>query len=275
MAKPDVPTPAANPSPKLDGVKKKKKKTKKFATEKRDVRDIQVVKDKELRLEDIERELALDDDEVEKSKKTDPDAEQRQRRSGVVFFEKIPPGFNAARMRMELSKLAEINRIYLAPAISKKGAKTRVYKEGWVEFVSKRKAKFVAQMLNGNMVLGKNRRNRAYDTIWTCKYLHGFKWIHLMEQLVYEKKVEDQRMRAELSKVKRQAEFFADKIDKGARIKKLEERVLKKGGLWERFQRQVQQRKSIKEEGGKKYKQPAVEGDAKDFMKMIFDAKED
>uniref|UniRef100_A0AC34FLA6 Activator of basal transcription 1 n=1 Tax=Panagrolaimus sp. ES5 TaxID=591445 RepID=A0AC34FLA6_9BILA len=252
-------------------VAKKGKKKSKFINEKRDVRDIKVIRDKLLTIEDIEKELA-EEDNVSSQKELN--AEERQRRSGVVYFPTIPPGFTVSRMREDLSKLAEIKRIYLKQnRKARKGPSGTRYVEGWVEFASKRKAKMVAEMLCGNMVLGK-RTSLAYDSIWTCKYLHGFKWVHLMEQLVYEQRVEDQRLRAELRNVKKQAEFFADQVEKGSRIKRLEEKVLKKGGLWEKYCRQVEQRKSIR--GNKKASQNAPTGDEKDdLMKMIFDAKSD
>jgi ESF2/ABP1 family protein len=250
---------------------KKGKKKSKFINEKRDVRDIKVIRDKLLTIEDIERELAEEDNGTTQK---ELNAEERQRRSGVVYFPTIPPGFTVSRMREELSKLADIKRIYLKQnRKAKKGPSGTRYIEGWVEFVSKRKAKQVAEMLCGNMVLGK-RTSMAYDCIWTCKYLHGFKWVHLMEQLVYEQRVEDQRLRAELRNVKKQAEFFADQVEKGSRIKRLEEKVLKKGGLWEKYCRQVEQRKSI--HGNKKSQNASADNDDKDdLMKMIFDAKSD
>lgn len=49
-----------------------------------------------------------------------------------------------------------------------------------------------------------------------------------MEQLSYEKKVEQQRLRAEISQAKRQAEFFAQQVEKGAKIRRLEEKVISK-----------------------------------------------
>ena len=152
----------------------------------------------------------------------------------------------------------------------RKGSKSAKYSEGWVEFISKRKAKMVAEMLCGQLVLGK-RTSLAYDCIWTCKYLHGFKWVHLMEQLVYEQKVEEHRLRAELRQVKKTAEHFADKVEKGSRIKQLEEKVLKKGGLWEKYCRQVEQRKTVQN----KPNDADVANDREDLMKLIFDAKDD
>lgn len=224
------------------------------------MREIKVIQNNILNAEDVERQLS----DEEKGKK-ELNIEEKQRKSGIIYFSSIPPGFNPSRVRQELSGLAEVGRIHLVK--NKRYDKDIKFTEGWVEFASKRKAKMIASMLSGKLVGGKGR-SVAHDTVWCCKYLHGFKWIHLMEQLQYEKKVEEQRLRAELSKVKKQAAFFSEAVEKGEKIKKLEEKVLKKGGLWEKYCRQVEQKKPIKKT------EKDTEGGANDLMKLIFD-KED
>lgn len=42
---------------------------------------------------------------------------------------------------------------------------------------------------------------------------------------MWERRVEEQRMRVEISQAKRQAEFFAEQVEKGARIRRLEEKA--------------------------------------------------
>lgn len=121
----------------------------------------------------------------------------------------------------------------------KKGKRRKRFVEGWVEFKKKKVAKQIAKMLNGQLVGGK-RRTAAHDTLWAIKYLSGcvavlvtkaapytfsFKWVHLMEQLDYERRVEEQRLRVELTQAKKEAEHFAEQVAKGARIKRLEEKV--------------------------------------------------
>lgn len=46
-----------------------------------------------------------------------------------------------------------------------------------------------------------------------------------MEQLTYERRIEENRMRAEISQAKRQAEHFADQVEKGTKLRRLEENV--------------------------------------------------
>ena len=97
--------------------------------------------------------------------------------------------------------------------------KPRKYVEGWVEFLSKRNAKRVAEVLNNQKVGGK-RRSASYETLWNIKYLPSFKWAHLSERLAYEKAVHQQRMRTEIAQVKRETNFFIENVDKSKRLKK-------------------------------------------------------
>lgn len=46
-----------------------------------------------------------------------------------------------------------------------------------------------------------------------------------MEQLTYERRVEQKRMRSEISQVKKKADFFLEQVEKGEKIRRLEERV--------------------------------------------------
>lgn len=116
------------------------------------------------------------------------DPEEKQRKSGVVYLQTIPPLYTVSRIREEFSKFGTVGRVYLQVKIAsidsnplfqaeKQRAKTgkmrKRYVEGWVEFENKKVAKKVATMLNGSLVGGK-RRSMAHDTLWVIKYLHGY-----------------------------------------------------------------------------------------------------
>ncbi|KAM3721180.1 Activator of basal transcription [Dirofilaria immitis] len=179
--------------------------------------------------------------------------EIKERKSGIIYFQTLPPNFTVSRMRNEMSKFGEIGRIYLQAEKRRdaKGKRRKRFVEGWVEFKKKSLAKRVAVSLNNTAVGGK-RRNTARESLWTMKYLSGFKWVHLVEQLNFEHRIEQQRMHVEIAQAKRQASFFSDQVEKGEQLRKLEEKVLKKGGMWDKFQRQVQQRSTMKK--NKKHK---------------------
>jgi ESF2/ABP1 family protein len=56
------------------------------------------------------------------------------------------------------------------------------FTEAWLEFLDKRIAKTVAPMLNAQLIGGK-KGDRWRDDIWTMRYLSGFKWEMLGEQV--------------------------------------------------------------------------------------------
>lgn len=134
-------------------------------------------------------------------------------------------------------------------------------------FQDKRVAKRLAASLN-NMPVGGKRRSKAREALWNLKYLHRFKWIHLSEQIAYEKAIRQQKLRTEISQAKRQAENFVAQIEKGKNLRKLEEQVLKKGGLWETFKRQIEQKK-VKADGEK------MPADKNQLLDMVFAGEEE
>ncbi|GMT28123.1 hypothetical protein PFISCL1PPCAC_19420, partial [Pristionchus fissidentatus] len=227
--------------------------------------------------EDHGLDLDKDGEEVIEKKrkgvlKTDVDPEAKQKKTGVIYFSTIPSRFTVTRMRAEMSKYASIGRIFLQQEKRRgtKGKTMKRYTEGWVEFHSKSLAKRVALTLNNNEVAC-NRRSAAAGTFWNCKYLPGFKWIHLNEQLIYERKMEKARMLSEIKQAKRVAEHFTEQIEKGHHLKRLEEKVLKKQGKWEAFQRQIKQRKIITAKKSKVREEKSMGVKTDDaLMNMIF-----
>lgn len=93
------------------------------------------------------------------------------------------------------------------------------FTEGWVEFESKRVAKWVVANLNAKPITTK-KKSRFCDILWNLKYLSGFKWIHLSERLSYEKAVYRQKMQAEISQARKEANFFQESLDRSERKKK-------------------------------------------------------
>ena len=103
-------------------------------------------------------------------------------------------------------------------AASKDG-RARNFTEGWVEFLSKRLAKQVAENLNNTQVGGK-KRSKAHGVLWNIKYLPRFKWTHLTEQMALEKATHQSKMRTEISRAKREADFFKASVEKSKRQEK-------------------------------------------------------
>lgn len=65
------------------------------------------------------------------------------------------------------------------------------YVEAWIEFAKKKTAKKCAFMMNNTLIGGKKRHNLYHDDLWTIKYLSKFKWHHLTEKQMYDRKMRE------------------------------------------------------------------------------------
>ncbi|PAV62615.1 hypothetical protein WR25_10412 [Diploscapter pachys] len=255
-----------NPEEPSRVLKKKKKVELEIEEEKEQVVDDDPKSDQELEEKDVDTKPetskksqlpSLDDDEIE-------NPEEKQRKSGVIYFSMIPPKFNVARLHKYFEELApgQIGRIHLVRNKFSRSIESR-YKEGWMEVKKKKLAKAIAAQVDNTPIGGKSRDYVSY-LLWNIRYLPSFKWVHLVEQLEYEKLVEDKRMQVEIVQARKVAAHFEEQIQKGKYLKKLEEKVREKGGEWtESAPRQPRQKKTVK----RKKEDEMVDDDV---MKMIF-----
>jgi ESF2/ABP1 family protein len=139
------------------------------------------------------------------------DYNEKVRRSGVVYISHIPEGMNVSILRSKLENYG-IKRVYLTPA-QKQGTKRQTYKEGWVEFEDKLMAKLCEYELNGKEIGGKKSQPFSQE-LWTIKYLHKFKWNHLMEKLQYNKKLREHKVQAEVKQAHRENQFILKNYEK-------------------------------------------------------------
>ncbi|XP_075882938.1 activator of basal transcription 1 isoform X3 [Nelusetta ayraudi] len=200
-----------------------------------------------------------DDDEIddEEEKKTLQRAGQdRKCVPGIIYLGHIPPRLRPKHVRNMLSVHGEIGRIFLQPEDrklrrkKKSGSRQRNFTEGWVEFRDKRVAKRVAASLH-NTPMGTRKRQRFYSDLWSIKYLHRFQWTHLSERLAYEQMVLQQRLRTEVSQVKKETNFYLNNVEKGARMDKLKRKREREGQqvedkTWDFTQRQTEEEIQVK-----------------------------
>ncbi|KAM7203865.1 hypothetical protein V8F20_003871 [Naviculisporaceae sp. PSN 640] len=143
------------------------------------------------------------------------------KKSGVVYLSRIPPFMKPAKVRSLLEPYGKINRMFLAPedpAVHAKrvrlgGNKKKSYTEGWIEFVSKKDAKKVCELLNATTIGGK-KGGYYRDDLWNLLYLKGFKWNNLTEQIAAENAERQSRMRAEISKSTKENKEFVRNLEK-------------------------------------------------------------
>ncbi|KAL7422130.1 RNA-binding ATPase activator esf2 [Cryptotrichosporon argae] len=146
---------------------------------------------------------------------------------GIVYISRLPPGLTVPKIRHLMGRWGDVGRVYAqrrdapgdaaAPKPGGGGGPSRRkerrgggsdFTEAWVEFADKSVGKMVAGMLNAQVIGGK-KGDRWRDDIWTMKYLSGFKWEMLGEQVAYEKQAHQARLRNEISRARtEQAEYL-------------------------------------------------------------------
>jgi ESF2/ABP1 family protein len=137
-----------------------------------------------------------------------------------------------ATLKHYLTPYGEIGRVFLTPEdpvaqkqrVRNGGNKKKSFTDGWVEFINKKDAKAAAETLNGNIIGGK-KGNFYHDDMWNMKYLTGFKWSHLTEQIANENAERAARLRAEVARTRRENKSFVEDVERskmleGMRAKK-------------------------------------------------------
>lgn len=197
-------------------------------------------------------------------------AEKAAKRSGVIYISRVPPFMRPHTLKHFLEPHAPkgIGRIFLTPEdhaayLQRKksgGNKKKSFTDGWVEFTSKKEAKNAASFLNGNIIGGK-KGGYYHDDLWNMKYLHGFKWSHLTEQIAAENAEREARMREEIRRTRKENKAFLDDIERGKMLEGMEsKRKAKKGasnGNVEASERKAPKRP------GMEFKQAEVQGKGK------------
>nr|CAI6751990.1 CMF_HP1_G0046220.mRNA.1.CDS.1 [Saccharomyces cerevisiae] len=111
-------------------------------------------------------------------------------------------------MRQILTRFGEVDRLFLKKEDDQSTSKELKYEEGWAEFIRKRDAKLCAETLNGNIIGGK-KGTFYHDDILNVKYLPGFKWADLTEQIARENDIRQAKLEMEISQAnKLNAEFI-------------------------------------------------------------------
>ena len=150
---------------------------------------------------------------------------------------RIPPGMKPNKARTLFEQFGEVTRIYLQEEDASQrqqrknggGNGSKQFKEGWIEFADKKKAKSVAESLN-NTSMGGAKSHSYHDDIWNLKYLKNFKWDYLTEKFAYERRVRETKLRASMMQAKRANAEFVELVEKGKQEKFIAERKRKRSG---------------------------------------------
>ncbi|PGH23730.1 hypothetical protein AJ80_02158 [Polytolypa hystricis UAMH7299] len=229
------------------------------------------------------------EDEEEPQSPTKPlNPTKKKNKTGVIYLSSLPPYLKPSALKSLLLQrgFGPISKIFLTPYVppnsssaagKSKSNRRRTYTDGWVEFSSKRTAKICAETLNANIVGGK-KGGWYHDDVWNMKYLRGFKWVDLMEQVQRERGEREAKRRIEDARAKKEEKAFLGGVESGKVFegmrKKRSEKVDKGGdGKVEEMQvRRVFRQNEIMggEGGGKKGGKTALDADAKRVLGKIF-----
>ncbi|GAB1599360.1 activator of basal transcription 1-like [Argonauta hians] len=174
-----------------------------------------------------ETEENMEDEESVPNPKILP-SENPESNSGVIYLSRIPRYMNVKVLKEQLARCGKVGRVYLqADGESRVCKKSRIYKEGWVEFKEKKHAKRAARLLNGQEVQSRHKSPWAGE-VWNIKYLSKFRWRHLGESLAFEKAAHKMRLQTEISKVRRIASFRLESIQKADELNKIKNKSKRK-----------------------------------------------
>jgi len=152
---------------------------------------------------------------------------KKLKRRGVVFMSAVPPMMSPMALRDYVEPWGEIVRVYMKPedeAVARRRKKfnrdtRKRFVEGWIEFADKRVAKAFVHHCHGQTMKGK-RKSRFYHDNWCLKYLKGFKWTQLKEEISYQKAIRDKKMAQEMAQVNREAKYYETKAGQTKHILK-------------------------------------------------------
>lgn len=165
-----------------------------------------------------------------------PAGPPKKDKSGIIYLSRCPPFMKPSVLRSLLTPYGEVGRIFLTPESSTQraqrlksgGTRRKLFLDGWVEFLKKKDAKFVAENLNAQ-TMGGRKRSRWHDEVWNIKYLSGVKWSHLVEQIQNENAERTARMRAEIAQSKKENAQFLEDVERGKIGKTMAERKKARG----------------------------------------------
>ncbi len=187
---------------------------------------------------DIEQFNEKDFDKEEDLIKSSEEYKEKIKKSGVIYISYIPEGLTVSLIRKKLDKY-NVKRVFLKPISGKKNH----FKEGWIEFESKIMAKLCEYDLNGKPVGGK-KRDPISQELWAFRYLHKFKWHHLMEKMHMKQKYKEQKLKTTISQAHRENTFIIESHLQSKRKKMRDEH---NPDSVDTYKRNVKQIKSIKD----------------------------
>lgn len=162
--------------------------------------------------------------------------QKKIKKTGVCYLSSIPPYMKPVKLRSVLSRFGKLDRIFLKPEdpashqkrVKYGGNKKKRFTEGWVEFVNKKDAKLCASTMNGN-ILGGKKSSYYHDDVINIKYLSGFKWFDLTQQIAKENEIRQSKLTLEISQQAKLNKTFVNNVEKSKYINKKRKQAEEEG----------------------------------------------
>ncbi|KAJ5585017.1 uncharacterized protein N7459_004817 [Penicillium hispanicum] len=164
----------------------------------------------------------LDTTAVQPKSKSKSQTKSKGKKSkpGVVYMATLPPYLKPMSLKSMLEKrgFGPITKVFLSPLVPSTSAprgrsnKRKRFADGWIEFASKRTAKIAAETLNACTIGG---RGYYADDVWNMKYLKGYSWEDLTEQISRERSEREAKRRMEDSRSKKEEKVFLAGVEAG------------------------------------------------------------
>lgn len=141
---------------------------------------------------------------------------RKKKRRGVVYLSRVPPGLDITALRSLLACISMPTNIWLRPHEGRKArSHAAKFRDGWIEFGTRRDARRVVSMLNGSAMRGKKRSGRWGNDTWCMKYLEGFEWGMLRDVWGRERVL---RVREEVRKARFEGGWVESRVALGRKI---------------------------------------------------------
>jgi ESF2/ABP1 family protein len=150
-------------------------------------------------------------------------------KTGVVYLSHLPPHMKSHKIRYILNQYGTVHRMYLRKEplwrykqrLERGDRKGRLFTDGWAEFEKKRDAKLCESRMNGQVT---GLRGRWANSIWSVKFLHGFKWVHLEAALEEERRKHLDKFKEENEKARETAKKWLKQTKTSAKVGTMRQR---------------------------------------------------
>ncbi|KAI0566174.1 activator of basal transcription 1 [Gracilaria domingensis] len=152
----------------------------------------------------------------------------KKAKRGVIYLSRLPPNIEITSVRTLLSRMGTITNMWLRPEtreqqkqrLSLGGSRRRTtFRDGWVEYSSRRDARETVQLLNGRPMTGAKRKGRWANDLWCMKFLPGFEWRHLTAE-IFGGRERILRVREEMAAARQQRNWVEERSRLAEQFKK-------------------------------------------------------